>query len=53
MSDYEKLISIFENNRNVLVVNQSKNYFEVLMHHSITTIVFKFDKDGKLVDMYS
>lgn len=52
MTDYEKLISIFENNKNALVVNQSKNYFEVLMHHNTTAIVFQFDKDDKLIDMY-
>ena len=42
MTDYEKLLSIFENNDCTVVINKNLNSFEVLSRNSTGSICYVF-----------
>ena len=53
MTDYEKLIYIFENTMKVIIVNRHNDYFEVISDNGTNPVCFQFYRDGKLKDVYS
>ena len=52
MTDYEKLVSVFENSDCTFVLSKNLNSFEVISRNSIGSICYVFNAEGKLVHMY-
>ena len=52
MTDYEKLLSVFEDSSCTSVLSKNLNSFEVISRNSIGSICYVFNAEGKLVHMY-